>query len=129
MAIGAGRESRWPLGVVIVAAALARVFYYSYGQVRFDDTPLYYYLQFVDPLLLQNDLIRSVTHLHSQPPLFNLLVGVVLKVFPEHYTFAFNAIYVGLGATLIVCMFRLMRRFGAAGWLAALGARPLASRK
>src|SRR5215204_3752981 len=108
MSLGTSKAYGRSLVALILSAAGARVFYYTYGQLRFDDTPLYYYLQFVDPLLLQTDLLRSVTHLHSQPPLFNLLIGLVLKAFPIHYTLAFNVIYAALGLGLILCMFNLI---------------------
>ncbi len=35
--------------------------------------------QFLDPALLQHDLLSSLWYLHSQPPLFNLFLGLVLK--------------------------------------------------
>ena len=34
---------------------------------------------------LKNDLFASILYLHSQPPLMNLLTGILLKLWPEHY--------------------------------------------
>ena len=45
-------------------------------------TPLAFAMQYLDPALLKNDLLRSLFYLHSQPPLFNLMLGLVLKLSP-----------------------------------------------
>lgn len=77
-------------------------------QIRFDASPLTYYWQFADPKLLREDLLRTIFYLHSQPPLFNFFVGIVLKLFPRNYATAFSLIYFGLGILLTVCLFRLL---------------------
>jgi hypothetical protein len=77
-------------------------------QVRFDASPLNYYWQYVDPKLLREDLLRSIFYLHSQPPLFNFFLGIILKLFPSSYAAAFSLIYYGLGIVLTVCLFRLL---------------------
>ena len=45
-------------------------------------TPLSFAKQYLDPLLLKSDLLRSLWYLHAQPPLFNFFLGVILKVSP-----------------------------------------------
>jgi len=42
----------------------------------FEAHTLNYYWQFADPKLLREDLLRTVFYLHSQPPLFNLGLGI-----------------------------------------------------
>ena len=106
--------------VLLAATIAARVFYASYAGLRFDAETLDYYFQFVDPVLLRDHLLESVFHLHSQPPLFNLFVGVVLKLFPSQYAVAFNVIYVGFGVVLILSMFHLQLRLGVRPRLAAV---------
>ncbi len=64
---------------VAVVFAVSRLLAWSLG-VRFDAAPLGYYVQYADPVLLQHDLWRTLAVLHSQPPLFNLFLGVVLQV-------------------------------------------------
>lgn len=80
--------------------------------IRFDATTLDLTWQFLDPALLRTDLIRSLWHLHSQPPLFNLFLGVVLKVAPSSAAHVFHAVYVGLGLCLYFGLIVLMRRLG-----------------
>ncbi len=108
------------LAALLLAFAGARVFYFTWGGLRFDATPLDFYFQFVDPKLLKEKLIESVTHLHSQPPLFNFLLGLVLKAFPVHYGIVLHGIYTLLGLALVLAMFYLMVRLGVRGWVAAL---------
>src|SRR5262245_55591035 len=40
--------------------------------------------QYLDVEILKNDLLRGVFFLHSQPPLFNLYLGMILKVAGIH---------------------------------------------
>jgi len=40
---------------------------------------LFPYYQFLDPITLKTDLVRGMLLLHGQPPLLNLLAGIVLK--------------------------------------------------
>ncbi len=62
--------------------------------------------------LLRDDLWRSVWYLHSQPPLFNLLTGVLLKIAPSEAAFTILArlLYLGVGILMIVLLFRLLLR-------------------
>lgn len=79
--------------------------------VRFDASTLINYWQYLDPKLLQDDLLRSVFYLHSQPPLFNLLLGAVLKLSPAP-ELAFHGLYLLAGLTCQLTTFLLMRAFG-----------------
>ena len=98
---------------------VSRIVYLLVFGVRFDADPLRYYWQYVDPVLLQTDLLRSVFYLHSQPPLFNLYLGVVLKLFPVHYPIIFGITYLLLGFVMTICLYRIMRALGVGQPLAA----------
>jgi hypothetical protein len=78
------------------------------------------YYQFLDPALLKSDLIESLYYLHIQPPLFNLFLGVILKVFPNGETVAFTWVYLMLGLVLHVSLFLLMTRLGVSTKLSAI---------
>jgi hypothetical protein len=71
--------------------------------------------QLIDPELLQNELLLSVLYLHSQPPLYNLLVGALLQLCsdPAAAARAMDVLYAGLGLLLVLLMHRLMRHLGA----------------
>ncbi len=68
-------------------------------------------MHFVDVRLLQDDLWTSVWHLHSQPPLFNLILGAVLQL-PGSDAAWLQVLYIAMGATLMLTMFLLMRELG-----------------
>lgn len=59
-------------------------------------------MQLLDPVLLREDLVGSILHLHSQPPLYNLLVGMLLKIVPDSM----------LGATFSILHLMLMIAIG-----------------
>ena len=110
-------SSLWTL-FLTCAFIVSRIGYYWLG-VRFDASPLGEYLQYVDPGLLQHSLLQSVFYLHGQPPLFNLFLGIVLKLFPTSYPAAFAAIYLGIGVALLLSIHMLLVRTGVPGWLSA----------
>jgi hypothetical protein len=97
--------------VLAAVFAGAHVFYYALG-VRFDDTPLAWYWQYLDPQLLKDKLLESVFYMHSQPPLFNLFLGAVLKIAGYHSRNAFRGVYLGLGLILYLSLFWLQVKLG-----------------
>jgi len=98
--------------------AVSRAAYYAAG-VRFDITPLDKFFQIADPLLLRTRLFETLLYLHTQPPGFNLMIGVVLKLFPTSYGAALWAIYLACGISLCFTLFRLMRLLGVRSSIAA----------
>ena len=112
-----GKGSRGSSSPAAWAAALAGAFgvthvvYYLLG-VRFDDTSLLWFWQFLDPELLKNKLWESVFYLHGQPPLYNLFLGAVLKVAGGGSRFVFQGVYLAFGAALYLSLFGLQRRLG-----------------
>ncbi len=78
--------------------------------VRFDTENLDFYWQIIDPVLLRDDLWRSLFYLRAQLPGFNLYLGSVMHLFPGHLTAAFHATYLALGLVLGICLFLLLDR-------------------
>ena len=100
-----------PLLVVIGLFIATRIGYYVAG-VRFDASSLPWFWQYVDPALLRLNLAQSLWYLHSQPPAFNLLLGVIVNLFPGHEALPFTACYLVLGLSLAAAMFLLLRELG-----------------
>ncbi len=96
----------------VLAAVFAgtHLFYYALG-VRFDDTPLSWYWQYLDPGLLKDKLLESVFYMHSQPPLFNLFLGAVLKI-GGGSRYVFQGVYLGFGLILYLSLFWLQVKLG-----------------
>jgi len=69
-------------------------------------------MQYLDPVLLRTRLFESLFYLHSQPPLFNLFLGIVLKLYPQNPAPLFQAVYLLLGVTLTCAVLLLQLRLG-----------------
>lgn len=69
--------------------------------------------QFLDQSLLAHDLLRSLWYLHSQPPAFNLFLGIVLKVAGSHAPIVFHAAFLAMGWALCAGVLRLTEMIGA----------------
>jgi hypothetical protein len=68
----------------------------------------------LDVGLLRDDLLRSLAYLHAQPPLYNLLLGVVLKTVPASATHAvFEAVFLAIGFAGILGIHALILELGA----------------
>jgi Dolichyl-phosphate-mannose-protein mannosyltransferase len=104
---------------MVAGFALSRCVYYALG-VRFGASQVDHGLPFIDPELLRHDLASSIWHLHTQPPLFNLFLGLVLKSAGGADEQVLHAIYLGLGLVLALGLYRLMCRLGVRRWPAAL---------
>jgi hypothetical protein len=104
----ARRADWWPVVTLALVFLVSRIFYWAVG-VRFSTDQLSIAIQYLDPELLRSHLLESVWHLHIQPPLFNLGLGVVLKAFPSHPGPAFHALYLALGLTEMLCLFALVK--------------------
>ena len=63
-------------GVFAVSRVAARL-----AGVTFDTSPLTRFWQIADTNLLHHHLLQTLWNLHSQPPLFNLWLGINLKLF------------------------------------------------
>jgi len=71
--------------------------------IRFESSALAWYWQVLDPALLRANLVESLAYFHVQPPLFNLLIGVVAKGFPDPApVLAWLWTACGLGMTLVI---------------------------
>lgn len=106
------------VAILAVFYAGAHVMLYAAG-VRMDTTPLGVFMQYADPVLLRTRLLETCWYLHIQPPLFNLFLGIVLKLFPNAFRLAFNVIYLALGFALFIAIVVLQTRLGVSRVLAA----------
>jgi 4-amino-4-deoxy-L-arabinose transferase-like glycosyltransferase len=70
------------------------------------------YVQYVDVSLLRKELFKSLFYLHSQPPLFNLLIGVVEKTTPDQAGIIFHFLFIIIGLLTSLIMFKLLTEIG-----------------
>ncbi|MFH1117194.1 MAG: hypothetical protein V1792_25020 [Pseudomonadota bacterium] len=102
-------SSRNAYAFLVALFVVSRLVYYGIG-VRFDSILLYCGWQFLEIDLLQNHLAQSILNLHSQPPLANLFLGLVLKCFPAGADWVFWLTNMVFGLVMAVAMFALMQR-------------------
>jgi len=98
---------------LLAAFALTRLVARIGFGLRFD-TDVAGYWHVLDLPLLRGDLFRSLFYLHSQPPLYNLFFGIVLKWVPEAAAPAvFEAAFLALGYLGILGIYALLVELGA----------------
>ena len=87
-------------------------FWFAYAGGEFIDSSLDSAKQFLDPVLLQHDLLSSLWYLHSQPPLFNLFLGLVLKTASDP-GLLFELCFRASGLLIPLCMYATLALLGA----------------
>ena len=101
--------------------ALSRVVIYHLRPFYY--APIHFYMQYLDTEVLRHDLLQGLCHLHSQPPLFNLFLGIVLKLSPAGMeSHAFAILYFVFSLVTVLCLYAVMRRLGVRAGIALSGA-------
>ncbi len=103
------RSDRHFLAILFLAFAFTRALVYALGVRSSQELPA---MHLLDRDLLASDLLPSLFLLHSQPPLFNALVGLVVKLGGEDFSLAMSAVYWSFGLAMTWLMFHLQRRLG-----------------
>ena len=103
---------------VATSFLVSRLLYIRAG-LRFDNTPLRYFVQLIDPQLLKNNLLESLWYLHSQPPLFNLVTGLLYQRFSPQSK-VFQLLFFIMGLAFGLALYWLGLRLGLKPWVSAL---------
>lgn len=110
-----------PILVVAGAFLVSRLLAYAAG-VRYDYSPAAYFIQYLDAAWLRADLVQSLVYLHSQPPLFNLILGLLSILASGFEAVAAQILFLGLGLAITFRLFQILAGLGAPRWAAAAGA-------
>jgi hypothetical protein len=99
----------WPLLALLGVFLATRLIAHLNG-VQMDLTASYQW-QLVEPQLLETRLAESLWNLHSQPPLFNALHGLVLKAFAsaEARVWAWETLQFGFGLVILFSLYGTLR--------------------
>ena len=103
------KEERYGLALVLCFIVSRIIFSLQGG--TFLATPLSFAKQFLDPQLLHHDLLRSLFYLHAQPPLFNLFLGLVLKISPLP-ALSFELLFKTAGIVIPLLFFGILTTLG-----------------
>ncbi|MES1949252.1 hypothetical protein S4A8_00285 [Salinisphaera sp. S4-8] len=97
----------WLIGIYVIS----RLCFFAAG-VRFDLEPIATSWQLLDPILLRENLAESLFYMPGQPPLYNLVIGLVLKLGddPLTLTIAFRALYSALAIASVLLLYSLVRK-------------------
>ena len=112
-------------GLVVVAVFVASRAALAVAGVDFDVRPVQDSFALVDVELLRGDLFSTIVHLHTQPPLFNLAVGLALQLGTDTANHVFHLAFLGLGLTLALGTYVALVRLGASVAVAAVAASVL----
>ncbi len=85
----------------------SRILFWHAG-VKFNTIPLSTFWQYLDVTILSGNLLEGVYYLHSQPPLFNLFLGGVLKLFPNNNNYFFHAAYLLFGFVIYCGIYHIL---------------------
>lgn len=102
------KRSVWPT-ILVLAFVVSRGVVFALGVRSTDELPG---VHIADRDLLSTDALRSLFFLHTQPPLFNAAVAVVLRVAKLHVALAASLVYWTIGLALALLMYRLFLLLG-----------------
>lgn len=111
------KQERYGL-VIVLVFILSRVIFSLKGG-SFLATPLSFAKQYLDPVLLENDLLRSLFYLHSQPPLFNFFLGVILKISPIP-AISYELLFKTAGALIPLIFYGILTSLGINSFVALM---------
>lgn len=102
------KESSMLFPLLITTIYLLSRFVFFVSGIKFDVSSLDYFFQYLDINILQDNLINGVYYQHSQPPLFNIFLGVVLKLFPVNYEYVFAIFFYFCGLTTYFLIYKIL---------------------
>lgn len=114
-------SDRRPLVLLTVVFIASRVAYSMLG-VHFDASNLTWSTNLAAVSLLRHHLLQTVWYMHTEPPGFNLLVGLVLKWSPLSATTSLHAVWLGFGFALVLGLYDLGRQLHVGRWTAVVAA-------
>ena len=109
---------RIPHLVITTALLISRIMYNRAG-LQFEGDPKAGSWHLIDPVLYQTDFLRSIYHLHSQPPLMNFFIGFVYRSFPSYYQDVLQLLYLGMGVLLAISIYHLCKALELGRWLSS----------
>ncbi len=76
--------------------------------------------QAIDVELLQTRFWESIFYSHAQPPLFNVINGILVNLFPDRYPVVFHFFNITLSYATVILLYVTLKRLDVARWLSTL---------
>jgi hypothetical protein len=102
--------------VILIVFIISRVLV-RFSGIHFSYIALYQYWQYLDVETLRHNLLTGIWYDHAQPPGFNLLLGIVLKLFGSHAAFAFNVLLRLITLVNVLLLLNILKRVTAHPYL------------
>ena len=111
----------WPEVTIVLVFVASRLVWRTVFDLRFDPSPVFGFLQYLDPWFVEHDFLRSVLYLNHQAPLQILVVQGCMRILGAAAAFVvLEALYVALGFLLAMALLRVLRGLGAPALLSTL---------
>jgi hypothetical protein len=94
--------------ILIIAFLLSR-FVLSFFDIHFRYNALFIYWQYLDIETLRHHLAQGLWYDHAQPPFFNFLLGVVLKLSGDAAPLVFSLLLKAISLTNSLLLYHLLR--------------------
>jgi hypothetical protein len=105
------RSKEWKPVLALTAVFIVSRIAFHFAGVVFYGEFIKRLWQAIDVELLKDSLFENLYYSHAQPPLFNLLSGVVLKFFPNHYAQVFHILFLLVGWLNAIILYLSLRKF------------------
>jgi len=111
---GDRQSYRKDIVIVLIVFSLSRVLSALYG-IRLGYDALSIYWQYLDVQTLRHDLLRGLWYDHAQPPFFNLILGLVLKLSGNSAPIVFTVFLKCISLASCFLLLAILRRLMPAG--------------
>src|SRR5580658_77491 len=97
------------IGFILMAFVISRILAALFGiHMKYD--ALFRYWQYLDIETLRHHLLLGIWYDHAQPPFFNLLLGILLKISGSHAQLVFAGFFKGITLVNSLLLFVILRR-------------------
>jgi len=101
-----GSKQVW---ILISIFILSRIIVMALG-LHLNIWALYSYWQYLDVVTLKQHLLTGIWYDHAQPPVFNLLLGIILKISGNYAVFVFDFLFKIISLVNILLLFSIIRK-------------------
>lgn len=105
-------REHWSDLVFLTVFVASRMIYRGKYGIRFDGSPLNYFIQYIDPWFFENDFLRSILYVSHQAPIPNFVVGCAYLALGKYgWWVFFEGVFAGFGILFGLFLIRALKRF------------------
>ncbi len=96
--------------IILIVYLFSRLYLYLILKIEFTSSFKDTLLQYLDVEILKNNLFESLFYLHSQPPLFNLFIGITEIIFDGYSSMIYISVFNIIGCLTAILGFRILEQ-------------------